>query len=68
LLTFSLSRVIFFSFKDYNADIIFLQECDEDFFEGDLKTGLGPNFTGFIKVKGDSREGEATYIRNDRFR
>ena len=59
---------LFYFLKDYNPDILFLQECDEDFFEGDLQTVLASSFRGFIKVKGDSREGEATYIRKDRFK
>ena len=58
----------FFFFKDYNADVVFLQECDEDFFEGDLKTSFDEAYSGFIKIKGDSREGEAIYFRNDRFK
>ncbi len=56
-------------FQDYNADIVFLQECDETFFENELTCILGSQgYLHFIKLKGDAREGEAILFRKDRFR
>jgi mRNA deadenylase 3'-5' endonuclease subunit Ccr4 len=52
---------------DYNADIIFLQECEIDFFKEDLVNSM-PDYDLKFKVKGDSREGEAILFRSDRFK
>lgn len=52
---------------DYNSDIIFLQECEKDFFRDDLLSSL-LDYDGRIKLKGDGPEGEAILFRSDRFR
>jgi hypothetical protein len=47
---------------------MFLQECESDFFEEDLKASF-PDFNHFFKTKGEkSKEGEAILIRSDRFK
>ncbi|CAF0767148.1 unnamed protein product [Brachionus calyciflorus] len=53
---------------NYNADIIFLQECETDFLDGDLKFAMADYIAKF-KGKGErAKEGEAVLFRSDRFK
>ncbi|RZF41869.1 hypothetical protein LSTR_LSTR005331 [Laodelphax striatellus] len=54
----------------YNADLIFLQEVDDWFFNRDLKYVLGlTNYEGCYAQKGSTvREGVACFYSKDRFR
>ncbi|XP_039298769.1 2',5'-phosphodiesterase 12 isoform X2 [Nilaparvata lugens] len=54
----------------YNADLIFLQEVDEFFFNRDLKYVLGPaGYEGCFALKGSTvKEGVACFYSNDRFK
>ena len=46
-----------------------MQECDDSFFDNDLKASLGSmGYECFAKMKGEAREGEAIAIRSDRFK
>jgi len=55
-------------FLDFNSDIMFLQECESDFFEEDLKAAF-PDCDHFFKTKGEkTKEGEAILYRSDRFK
>lgn len=60
----------FICFKDYNADVIYLQECEREFFRDDLMASLSDQYEGYMKLKGDTEghEGEAILFRSDRFR
>ncbi len=53
--------------KDYNADIIFLQECDKDFQEN-LQL-LMTDYTFTFKYKSEhTKQGEAILIRSKRLK
>lgn len=53
--------------EDYRADVIFLQECETDFLEEDLKSSM-TNYQHLIKTKIGSKEGSGTLFRKDRFK
>ncbi|RNA38549.1 2 -5 -phosphodiesterase 12 [Brachionus plicatilis] len=54
--------------KNYNADIIFLQECETEFLDGDLRLAMS-DYTAKFKGKGErTKEGEAILFRSDRFK
>ena len=65
-----IQKQIFFS--DFNADILFLQECDEEFFNNGLNNSLlASGYSGkFLSKAKESQdgEGEAVLFRSDRFR
>ena len=54
-------------YLDFNSDVIFLQECEKDFFEEDLRANF-PDYTHNFRAKGTTKEGEAILFRSDRFR
>ena len=47
--------------------MIFLQECETDFIEEDLKANMR-NYQHLIKPKTGSKEGSGTMFRTDRFK
>ncbi len=53
---------------DFNADVIFLQECETEFFEEDLKSSM-VDYQFHLKLKGEkAKEGEAILFRSDKFK
>ena len=63
-----MSSINVFFLLDFNSDIMFLQECEKDFFDEDLVTALSHEYTLKLALKGDTREGEAILFRSDRFK
>ena len=53
---------------NYKSDVIFLQECDSDFYEEDLLSNLNEEYTLKFKAKGESKEGECILFRTNRFK
>jgi mRNA deadenylase 3'-5' endonuclease subunit Ccr4 len=68
-MSFSYRRLILMhEIKNYNADVIFLQECEIEFYN-DLVSLLADDYAPYFKIKTKhSREGEAIFIRSSRFK
>lgn len=47
---------------------MFLQECDSDFYEEDLKATFQTDYVIKFKSKGESKEGECILFRKKRFK
>ncbi len=60
--------IFYFLVQDYKSDIIFLQECESDFFEEDLVSSLSNEYTLKFKSKGESKEGESILFGKNRFK
>ena len=55
--------------EDYKSDVIFLQECDFDFYEIDLKLNMNDEYCLQFKAKSESsRCGECILFRHRLFK